>query len=92
MERDSTLRRGADPAARHRLFPWEHMTLSNLKRFLLGTPHQAEPQPRKRYLAEFAHRLNRRTIEANLLQRLACACLATHTILDKDLIASPDQA
>jgi hypothetical protein len=31
-------------------------------------------------------------MEANLFQRLARACLATHTILDKDLIASPDQA
>jgi hypothetical protein len=68
------------------------MTLSHLKRFLLGTPLQAEPQLRKRYLAEFAYGLNRRTMEANLFQRLACACLATHTILDKDLIASPDQA
>jgi hypothetical protein len=91
-EGSPTLRRGPDPAASHRLFPWVHMTLSNLKRFLLGTPHQAEPKPLKRYRAEFVYRLNRRTMEANLFQRLACACLATHTILDKGLIAPPDQA
>jgi hypothetical protein len=63
---DSTLRRGPDPAARHRLFPWVHMTLSNLKRFLPGTPPQAEPKLLKRYLTEFSYRLNRRTMEANL--------------------------
>src|SRR5271157_4499843 len=42
-----------DLEAAHRLFPWVHITLSNLKRFLLGTHHKVEPQHLQRYLAEF---------------------------------------
>ena len=45
----------------HSLFPWVHITLSNLKRFLLGTHHKVEPKHLKRYVAEFNYRLNRRT-------------------------------
>lgn len=85
-------RRGPEPAASHRLFPWVHITLSNLKRFLLGTHHKIGAQHLKRYVAEFAYRLNRRTMEASLFARLVRACLATNTIIYKDLIATPDQA
>src|SRR5271166_1012816 len=42
-----------DPEAAHRLFPWVHITLSNLKRFLLGTHHKVESQHLQRYVAEF---------------------------------------
>jgi len=84
------LRRGPDPAAAFRLFPWVHVTLSNLKRFLLGTHHKVEAQHLKRYVAEFVYRLNRRGWEENLFHRLARACLATNTIIYRDLIASPD--
>lgn len=84
------LRRGSDPAASSRLFPWVHITLSNLKRFLLGTHHKVEPQHLKRYVAEFAYRLNRRGLEESLFHRLARACLATNTIIYKDLIAPPE--
>lgn len=87
----TTWRRGPDPAASHHLFPWVHITLSNLKRFLLGTHHKVGPHHLKRYVAEFAYRLNRRTMEANLFQRLIRACLATNTIIYKDLIAMPEQ-
>jgi len=41
----------AQPA--HELFPWVHISLSNLKRFLLGTHHQVQPKHLKRYVAEF---------------------------------------
>ena len=75
----------------HHLFPWVHITLSNLKRFLLGTHHQVDPHHLKRYGAEFAYRLNRRTREVNLFQRLARACLATNTVIYNDLVAMPDQ-
>ena len=81
-----------DPEAAHRLFPWVHITLSNLKRFLLGTHHKVEPQHLQRYVAEFNYRLNRRTMEANLFQRLVRACLATNTVIYKELIAVPEQA
>jgi len=69
-----------------------HLTLSNRKRFLLGTHHKVEPQHLQRYVAEFHYRLNRRTLEANLFQRLVRACLTTNTVIYKELIALPDQA
>jgi transposase-like protein len=59
-----------DPEAAHRLFPWVHITLSNLKRFLLGTHHKVEPKHLKRYVAEFSYRLNRRSMETTLFDRL----------------------
>lgn len=64
----------------HELFPWVHITLANLKRFLLGTHHQAHPKHLQRYVAEFSYRLNRRTMEPDLLPRLLRACLGTNTI------------
>jgi transposase-like protein len=81
-----------DPETAHRLFPWVHITLSNLKRFLLGTHHKVEPQHLQRYVAEFNYRLNRRTMETNLFHRLVRACLTTNTIIYKELIAVPEQA
>jgi transposase-like protein len=84
------VRRGSDPAAAVHLFPWVHITLSNLKRFLLGTHHKVEAQHLKRYVAEFVYRLNRRGWGENLFHGLTRACLATNTIIYRDLIASPD--
>jgi transposase-like protein len=81
-----------DPEEAHRLFPWVHITRSNLKRFLLGTHHKVEPKHLKRYVAEFAYRLNRRSMETNLFDRLVRACLASETIIYKELIAVPEQA
>ncbi len=60
-----------------------HITLSNLKRFLLGTHHKVEPKHMKRYVVEFTYRLNRRTMETNLFERLTKACLNTTTITYK---------
>jgi transposase-like protein len=74
----------------HKLFPWVHITLSNLKRFLLGTHHTVENKHLKRYVAEFNYRLNRRTMEKDLLTRLLRACLATQTVTYKQLIALPE--
>ena len=74
----------------HKLFPWVHITLSNLKRFLLGTHHTVENKHLKRYVAEFNYRLNRRTMEQDLLTRLLRACLATTTITYKQLTAVPE--
>ncbi len=74
----------------HKLFPWVHITLSNLKRFLLGTHHTVENKHLKRYVAEFNYRLNRRTMEQDLLPRLLRACISTSTITYKQLIATPE--
>jgi len=84
------LRRGSDPATRCQLLPWVHITLSNLKRFLLGTHHKVERQHLKRYVAEFAYRLNRRGQERHLFHNLAQACLNTNTLTYRDLIAQPE--
>jgi hypothetical protein len=84
------MRRGSDPAEALRLFPWVRITLSNLKRFLLGTHHKVEPQHLERYVAEFTCRLNRRGLKDNLFHRLARARLNSNNIIYKDLVASPD--
>ena len=73
-----------------RFFPWVHITLSNLKRFLLGTHHRPYGKHLKRYLAEFTYRLNRRWKEATLFNHLTRACLCTNTITYKGLVASPE--
>jgi transposase-like protein len=72
----------------HKLFPWVHITLSNLKRFLLGTHHTVDNKHLKRYVAEFNYRLNRRTMEPDLLPRLLRACLGTTTVTYKQLTAN----
>jgi transposase-like protein len=76
----------------HELFPWVHITLSNLKRFLLGTHHQVERKHLHRYVAEFNYRLNRRTMESDLMVRLLRACLGAQTITYKQLTAMPELA
>jgi len=83
---------GEDRQITQRFFPWVHITLSNLKRFLLGTHHKPGAKHLKRYLAEFTYRLNRRWQEASLFEQLARACLSSSTIIYKDLVAQPELA
>jgi hypothetical protein len=61
----------------HKLFPWVHITLSNLKRFLLGTHHQVERKHLKRYVAEFNYRLNRSPRKMTCLPG-SCALASPH--------------
>jgi transposase-like protein len=74
----------------HKLFPWVHITLSNLKRFLLGTHHNVELKHLARYVAEFNYRLNRRSMEKDLLTRLLRACIGTATITYRQLTTMPE--
>jgi transposase-like protein len=74
----------------HVLFPWVHITLSNLKRFLLGTHHKVEQKHLQHYVAEFNYRLNRRTMEPDLMMRLLRACISAQTFTYKQLIAMPE--
>lgn len=78
------------PQPPHKLFPWVHITLGNLKRFLLGTHHQVDGKHLDRYVAEFNYRLNRRSMEPDLMTRLLRATLATTTITYKQLTAEPE--
>jgi transposase-like protein len=82
----------ADRAMADRFFPWVHIVLSNLKRFLLGTHHKPQAKHLGRYVAEFTYRFNRRSQERSLFYRLTRACLNTNTITYKDLVASPEVA
>ena len=66
FEHTATAISGQNEAA-HSLSPWVNITLSNLKRFLLGTHHKVEQKHLKRYVAEFNYRLNRRTMEPTML-------------------------
>jgi transposase-like protein len=79
FEHTATALSGQEEPA-HTLFPWVHISLANLKRFLLGTHHHVEAKHLKRYVAEFNYRLNRRTMENDLLPRLLRACLGSATI------------
>jgi transposase-like protein len=74
----------------HKLFPWVHITLANLKRFLLGTHHAVERKHLQGYVAEFNYRLNRRDMEPDLLTRLLRATISTQTVTYKQLIATPE--
>jgi len=85
FEHTATVISGQEKSA-HTLFPWVHISLSNLKRFLLGTHHQVQAKHLKRYVAEFNYRLNRRTMEKDMLTRVLRACLGTHTITFQQLI------
>jgi hypothetical protein len=67
-----------------------HITLSNLKRFLLGTHHKPQAKHLPRYLAEFQYRLNWRGLAGRMFDHLARACLDTNTIIYKDLVARPE--
>jgi len=57
------------------LFPWVHLVIGNLKRFILGTHHHADPKYLRLYVAEYCYRLNRRFHEDDLFEHLLKACL-----------------
>lgn len=86
------IRLGEGSQLAQRFFPWVHVTLSNLKRFLLGTHHKPQAKHLARYVAEFTYRLNRRWQEGSLFERLAHSCLRTKTITYKELVARPELA
>ncbi len=81
---------GEDRELLRRFFPWVHIVLSNLKRFLLGTHHKPQAKHLNRYVAEFTYRFNRRGQERSLFHRLTRACLSTNTITYKDLVATAE--
>lgn len=65
------------------------ISLSNLKRFLLGTHHKVEQKHLKHYVAKFNYRLNRRTREPDLMVRLLHVCISTQNITYKQHVAMP---
>ena len=73
----------------HELFSWVHIALSNLERFLLGTYHKVEQKHLKHYVAKFDYRLNRRTMEPDLMVRLLRACICKQT---RQFVTMPELA
>jgi transposase-like protein len=57
--------------------PWVHITIGNLKAFLLGTYHGVSGKYLQEYLNEFCYRFNRRRVLHELPLRLLNACV-TH--------------
>src|SRR3972149_6715639 len=57
------------------LFPWVHLVIGNLKRFILGTHHHADPMYLRLYVAEYCYRLNRRFHKDDLFDHLLKVCL-----------------
>jgi transposase-like protein len=66
---------------------WVNLLTSNLKRFLLSTYHGVNPKYRKKYLAEFAYRFNRRYWPHQAFDRLLFACLSGKNITLPELKA-----
>ena len=76
----------------HSLFPWVHITLSNLKRFLLGTHHKVESKHPPPLCRRIQLQAQPRSMEADLMTRLLRACIGTQTITYKQLTDMPELA
>jgi hypothetical protein len=57
-------------------FPWVHITIANLKRFLLGNFHGISQHQVQEYLNEFCYRFNRRFWEDQMPNGLLKLCIA----------------
>lgn len=68
-----------------KLFPWVHVIIGNLKRFLLGTHHHIDRKYLASYVAEFSYRLNRRFHEGDLFEHLIHACLSIPPITQRGM-------
>ena len=63
------------PDMANKWFPWVHIAIANLKRFLLGTFHGTSNSYLQDYLDEFYCRFNRRFWEAEIPNRLLRLCV-----------------
>jgi ribosomal protein L37AE/L43A len=59
----------------HIKLPWVHTVIANSKRNLLGVHHSIGKQFLQNYLNEFTYKLNRRTFESDLFDRMISAGL-----------------
>lgn len=57
----------------HIKLPWVHTVIANSKRNLLGVHHSIGKQYLQSYLNEFTYKLNRRTFDADLFDRMIVA-------------------
>lgn len=54
----------------HKKLPWVHTVISNAKRLFLGTHHSVNKKYLQNYLNEFTYKLNRRTFQTDLFDRM----------------------
>lgn len=57
----------------HEKLPWVHATISNAKRQFLGVHHSIGKAYLQNYLNEFCYKLNRRTFETDMFDRMIIA-------------------
>jgi hypothetical protein len=57
----------------HIKLPWVHAVISNSKRQLVGVHHSIGKDFLQNYLNEFCYKLNRRTFQSDLFDRMICA-------------------
>jgi hypothetical protein len=57
----------------HLKLPWVHAIISNSKRNLLGVHHSIGKEYLQNYLNEFTYKLNRRTFQSDLFDRMIVA-------------------
>lgn len=65
--------------------PWVQILLGNVKNVLKGTYFGVSPKHLQRYLSEFCYRFNRRYQEAELFDRMLCACVGCQTVTYSEL-------
>ncbi len=63
------------PRNAHKLLPWVHTLLGNLKGWIRGVHHGIFTRHLKRYLAEFCYKFNRRIWQSQMFNRLLFACI-----------------
>jgi len=54
----------------HKLLPWVHTVIGNVKRLLLGTHHSIGKGYLQNYLNEFCYKLNRRYLEDDMFEHM----------------------
>ena len=69
----------------HKVLPWVHVLVGNMKKLLQGTYHGVSIKHLTRYLHEFNYLTNRRFIESELFDALWIAVMTTTTITYSEL-------
>jgi hypothetical protein len=59
----------------HKILPWVHITIGNVKRLLLDTHHQLKKEYLQYYLNEFCYKFNRRHFGEKLFDRLVMVAI-----------------
>lgn len=64
------------PQEAHKLLPWVHTVIANVKRGLLGVHHSIGIEYLQNYLNEFCYKVNRRNFKSDLFDRMITASIS----------------